>query len=84
MRHVSRPYSTDYGWTHLERGHWIAPYFGQANLPLIVKSLDKPAQADCYALTSRRAPSVEKLRLFVMHDAYTDKASEAMQRANER
>lgn len=83
MRHVSRPYSTDYGWTRLERDHWIAPYFGQANLPLVVKSLDKPTQADCYALTARRTPSAEKLRLFVMHDDYRSEANAAMQRANE-
>jgi hypothetical protein len=79
MRHLSRPYSTDYGWTCIERDQWIAPYFGQANLPLVIKSLDKPAQADCYVLTSRRGLTTEKLRLFVMHDDYATEACQAMQ-----
>ena len=78
MRHLSRPYSTDYGWTRLERDQWIAPFFGQAELPLVTKSLDKPAQADCYALTSKHSSSTEKLRLFVMHDGYADQALRAV------
>lgn len=79
MRHLSRPYSTDYGWTRLERDQWIAPYTGKATLPLLTKPLDKPVQADCYVLTSRREPTTEKLRLFVMHDDYANEANKAMQ-----
>jgi hypothetical protein len=78
MRHLSRPYSTDYGWTRLERDQWIAPYVGKAELPLVIKSLDQPAQADCYALTSRRELTIEKLRLFVMHDDYANEAYKTM------
>lgn len=78
MRHLSRPYSTDYGWTRLERDQWIAPYVGKAELPLVIKSLDQPAQADCYALTSRRELTIEKLRLFVMHDDYANEAYQTM------
>jgi hypothetical protein len=45
----------------------------------VIKSLDKPAQADCYVLTSRRGLTTEKLRLFVMHDDYATEAYQAMQ-----
>jgi hypothetical protein len=81
MRHLSRPYSTDYGWTRLDRDQWIGPYVGKAELPLVIKSLDQPAQADCYALTSRDRLTIEKLRLFVMHDDYANKAYQSMQKS---
>ena len=71
MRHLSRPYSTEYGWTLIERDQWIAPHFGNSQLPQVPKAIDPPVQADCYALQPKRSAGEEKLRLFVMQDAFT-------------
>ena len=71
MRHLSRPYSTDYGWTLLERDQWIAPFFGNSRLPQVPRNIDSPVQADCYALQPRQSAGEEKLRLFIMQNGFT-------------
>ena len=81
MRHLSRPYSTDYGWTRLERDQWIAPYAGQAALPQVIRSLELPTQADCYALNHKQHAGVEKLRLFVMRNEFEQEAHHMLDRA---
>lgn len=81
MRHLSRPYSTDYGWTRLERDQWIAPYIGQAALPQVIRSLESPTQADCYALNHKQHAGIEKLRLFVMRNEFEQEAHQELDRA---
>ena len=75
MRHLSRPYSTDYGWTLLERDQWIAPYFGNSRLPQVPRNIDIPVHADCYALQPKQSVGEEKLRLFIMPDTASPKAA---------
>ena len=82
MRALSRPYSTEYGWTRLERDQWIAPYAGPSELPLVIKTLERPIQADCYALTTRRGGQKEKFRIFVMHDQYEQDAFASMRQSH--
>lgn len=74
MRHLSRPYSTDYGWTLLERDQWIAPHVGSSRLPQVPRTIDLPVQADCYALQPKQSAGEEKLRLFIMQDSFTKNA----------
>lgn len=81
MRHLSRPYSTDYGWTLLERDQWISPYIGQAALPQVINSLESPTQAGCYALNHKQLTGVEKLRLFVMRNEFEQEAHQVLDRA---
>ena len=83
MRHLSRPYSTDYGWTRLERDQWIAPYIGQAALPQVIRSLESPTQADCYALNHKQHAGIEKLRLFVMRNEFEQEAQQELDRARD-
>ena len=71
MRDLSRPYSSDYGWTLLERDQWIAPFFGNSRLPQVPRNIDSPVQADCYALQPRQSAGEEKLRLFIMQNGFT-------------
>ena len=47
MRHLSRPYSTNW-LDSFGTGSMDCTFFGQAELPLVIKSLDRPAPADCY------------------------------------
>ncbi|MBU24832.1 MAG: hypothetical protein CMD99_02255 [Gammaproteobacteria bacterium] len=74
IRHLSRPYSSDYGWTLLERDQWIAPHFGDSRLPQVPKTIDAPLQADCYALLPKQKAGEEKLRLFIMQDTFRQDA----------
>ena len=80
MRQLSRPYSTDYGWTRLKRDQWIAPYIGQAALPQVIRSIEPPTQADCYALNHKQHAGVEKLRLFVMRNEFEQEAHQMLDR----
>lgn len=74
MKHLSRPYSTSYGWTLLERPQWIAPHFGNSRLPQVPRMIDPPIQADCYTLQPKQKAGEEKLRLFIMQDSFTQGA----------
>ncbi|HBX26870.1 MAG TPA: hypothetical protein DEF72_05490 [Gammaproteobacteria bacterium] len=74
MKHLSRPYSTSYGWTLLERPQWIAPHFGNSRLPQVPRMIDPPIQADCYTLQPKQRAGEEKLRLFIMQDSFTQGA----------
>ncbi len=80
MRQLSRPYSTDYGWTRLKRDQWIAPYIGQAALPQVIRSIEPPTQADCYALNHKQHAGFEKLRLFVMRNEFEQEAHQMLDR----
>ena len=80
MRQLSRPYSTDYGWTRLKRDQWIAPYIGRAALPQVIRSIEPPTQADCYALNHKQHAGVEKLRLFVMRNEFEQEAHQMLDR----
>ena len=73
-RKLTRPYSSDYGWTLVNRSQWISTFEGLAELPCLLKAIRIPEQADCYALCSKRNADIEKLRLFIMPESYRDEA----------
>ena len=81
MKHLSRPYSTEYGWYLIERDQWIAPHFGTSQLPQVPKIVDPPVQADCYTLQPKQSLGEEKLRLFIMQDNFTQTANLELNKA---
>jgi hypothetical protein len=55
---------------------------GQAELPQVIRSLESPAQADCYALNHKQHAGFEKLRLFVMRNEFEQEAYQMLNRAH--
>ena len=80
-RKLIRPYSSDYGWTLVNRNQWISTFEGLAELPNLLKAIRVPEQADCYVLCPKRHVDIEKLRLFIMPESFRDEAHISLARA---
>ena len=80
-RKLIRPYSSDYGWTLVNRNQWISTFEGLAELPNLLKAIRVPEQADCYVLCPKRNVDIEKLRLFIMPESFRDEAHISLAKA---